>query len=447
MTVTEQTDSWRTVIESRDLDIEEADAPDDSDEPWFQVIARFTKRGFLRAIVSPGDEAVAVHVQLAVPDADEHYGERLMRHFNSVSNASWETDFNERPWVLDVQALPQKSLAVVIDTLEMVGDHIGRAESGEAAESLADEFGEDVLQADNDDVDEDGADEPTSEPTDKTPDGVFESIGDGETSQASTGDAVLDTFSIRVADGTVRVELDLVNRLDDRVEAQLLSALARTLRARFDIKLLARSLADNHGTPVVKLALESVTLGATSQATLGELSHDLGRYFERLKKFNTMGMSLLDVLSPSSTTPSSKRTPKRPKGSETRDKPDDQRRADSDDTADSGVVFSFGASQPDSTASDVIAAGDFTDSRVRREDATTPLVDVVLRHPGYTDKSMRQVLSILLDVDYFEAGKLAEQAPCVIAWGISQERAQEFKRVIERAGGRVTLVEPDSLSS
>jgi ribosomal protein L7/L12 len=465
MTVTEDINSWRTVIESRGLDLEETDAPDDSNEPWFQAIARFTKRGFLRAIVSPRDGELAVHVQLAVPGADERYAERLKRHLNSVSGVSWEAGFEERPWVLDVKALPEESLAPVVDAFELVGDHISRAESGEDADTLADDFGDEPVETDEVATNEADADEPAE----KAAGGVFESIGSDEATseetaseemaseqmaseqtskQAPTGDAVLDRFSIQVTNGTVRAELELVDRLSEQTEKQLLSALARTLRARFDIKLLARSLSEKDGKPVIKLALESATLGATSEASLGELSHELGRYFERLKKFNKMGLSLLDVLSPSSTAPSSERSQTRPerssRRSEAREESGARRETESEET---GVVFSFGGAGADSAASDVVQAGDFTDSRVRREDATTPLVDVVLRHPGYTDKSMRQVLSILLDVDYFEAGKLAKQAPCVIAWGISQERAQEFKRVIEGAGGRVTLVEPDSLSS
>jgi ribosomal protein L7/L12 len=476
MTVTEQTDSWRSVIESRGLDLEETDAPDESGEPWFQAMTRFTKRGFLRAIISPREDGLALHVQLAVPGTDDHYGKSLKRHLNSVSAASWETSFEERPWMLDVKGLPQEKLADVIDTLEMVGDHISRAESGEASDNLADEF-EQAEEAEDDKGEEASPEdqEQPEEQEEETSGGVFESIGSGEaaagnedneddeddeesTSEesgeqtgAETGDAVLDKFSIRVTNGTVRAELELVDRLDERAEHQLLSALARTLRARLDVKLLARSLGEEDGKPVVKLALEPATLGAVSETTLGELSHDLARYLERLKKFNTMGLSLLDVLSPGSAPPASERSerserrPRQAAAEQPRPRRrDDERRPDSEE---SGVVFSFGGIEPASAGSDVVQPGDFTDPRIRREDATTPLVDVVLRHPGYTDKSMRQVLSILLDVDYFEAGKLAKQAPCVIAWGISQERAQDFKRVIERAGGRVTLVEPDSLSS
>lgn len=470
MTVTEQVDSWRSVIESRDIDVEQTDAPDDSGGSWFQTITRFTKRGFLRVIVSPGDENLSLHAQLAVPGSTDGYAERLKQHLRLVSGIDWEATFDERPWVLEAKALPEEKVAPVFDAFERVAEHIGQAESGEDPAELADDFGrapdEASEPAESAESDQSGEEQSTDEEPDASG-GVFESIGDGESiedesadqADAQTGEASLDSFRVRVTDGTIRAELELADTPNERDEKELLSALARTLRARFDIKLLARTLTDKDGKPVIKLALEPATLGAATEASLGDLSHDLGRYFERLKKFNAMGLSLLDVLAPGSSAPSSapssnetpsrERSRWRPERREDREEPrvrrrEDHRAAESDS---SGVVFSFGAEDMESASTDVVAAGDFTDPRVKREDATTPLVDVVLRHPGFSDKSMRQVLSILLDVDYFEAGKLAKQAPCVIAWGISQERAQEFKRVIERAGGRVTLVEPDSLSS
>ncbi|QDG54576.1 hypothetical protein FIV42_28675 [Persicimonas caeni] len=493
--MTEQVDSWRSVIESRGIDVEETEAPDASGGSWFQTITRFTKRGFLRVTLSPGDEALSIHAQLAVPGSEDGYLDRLKQHLKLVSGSDWEMASEERPWVLEVDELPEEKVAPVFDAFERVAEHIGLAESGEDPAELADDFGRAPKEAaeetekpeENEKADEaePETDEEADEQTKAQPaasGGVFESIGGGESASDSetreeaetspdTGDANLGKFRVRVVDGTIRAELELAEQPSERAEKELLSALARTLRARFDIKLLARSLTEKDGQPVVKLALEPASLGAASEVSLGDLSHDLGRYFERLKKFNAMGLSLIDVLAPGASRPNEPArrespSPSRRERSERRRSKDEGRKAQQDRTArqeeprvrrredhraaesdSSGVVFSFGADDLEEASTDVVAAGDYTDPRVKREDATTPLVDVVLRHPGYSDKSMRQVLSILLDVDYFEAGKLAKQAPCVIAWGISQERAQEFKRVIERAGGRVTLVEPDSLNS
>ena len=91
--------------------------------------------------------------------------------------------------------------------------------------------------------------------------------------------------------------------------------------------------------------------------------------------------------------------------------------------------------------------GDFTDERLRREDATTSLVDVVLRHPGYSDKNMAKVLTLLLSVDYSEALSIIALAPCVLARGTGQERARTMKSVVEGAGGKVVLVEPDTFAT
>lgn len=92
-----------------------------------------------------------------------------------------------------------------------------------------------------------------------------------------------------------------------------------------------------------------------------------------------------------------------------------------------------------------LTPGDYTDPRLMREDATTSLVDVVLRHPGYAEEKMGHNVSILLGIDFPEAMELIETAPRVIAWGVGRDRATRFKRVIEQAGGKVVLVEPDSL--
>lgn len=89
-----------------------------------------------------------------------------------------------------------------------------------------------------------------------------------------------------------------------------------------------------------------------------------------------------------------------------------------------------------------LRAKDFTDPRLKRADATTPLVDVVLRHPGYAERATTQALGILLSVEHHRARALVEGAPCVIAWGVGREQAQTLKMVVEGAGGKIVLVEP-----
>jgi hypothetical protein len=104
-----------------------------------------------------------------------------------------------------------------------------------------------------------------------------------------------------------------------------------------------------------------------------------------------------------------------------------------------GVVLAV-ESEPE--PDDPLEAGRFDDPRLKGPDATTSLVDVVLRHPGYSDRRIGQVLSILLSIEYSGSLELINKAPTVIAWGVSRERAQTMKTVIEGAGGKVHLSEP-----
>jgi hypothetical protein len=59
---------------------------------------------------------------------------------------------------------------------------------------------------------------------------------------------------------------------------------------------------------------------------------------------------------------------------------------------------------------------------------------------------MAHNLGILLDVDFTDAMELVQDAPCLIAWGVGRERGLRFKRVIENAGGKVVLVEPETFT-
>lgn len=86
--------------------------------------------------------------------------------------------------------------------------------------------------------------------------------------------------------------------------------------------------------------------------------------------------------------------------------------------------------------------GDFEDTRLREADTNEALVDVVLRHPGYSDRRVGQVISILMSIEYHAALQLMNNAPTVIARGVAADRGASFKEVIERAGGLVQLTAP-----
>lgn len=453
---------WKTIFEDRGHDAEPVEGPvrdEEAGEPaleWFQVLTRFTQRGFMRAIVADAGEKVKAELQVALPGGDDSgYLDALTRYLQE-RGLDVEVVSEERPWTLDLLIDSDQELATLVDDFERLSGHVRRAEQSESIAALAAEWSSedgaesDTSPAESDSV-EDASDSPFESIGDDEPDEEAEPPTDDEVGdEAKTGDssrrARLDAFSLRVADGAIvlTAEADI-----DSDEAQL-DTLARSLRSklenRFDLVTRATDVAA--ADDELSLTMEPSELGATYGMPLGELCDDVARYLDRQRELADLGMSLdsvAPVRSPKSSresrSPSAERTSHGERTSRTRTEPED----DEDST---GVVFGFGEEEiaAASPSESTLEAGDYTDPRVMREDATTALVDVVLRHPGYSDRNMRQVLSILLDIDYYRAGKLIDDAPCVVAWGVSQERAREFKRVIERAGGRVTLVEPDTLA-
>jgi hypothetical protein len=90
-----------------------------------------------------------------------------------------------------------------------------------------------------------------------------------------------------------------------------------------------------------------------------------------------------------------------------------------------------------------LKSGNFDDARLSEPRSTSNLVDVVLRHPGYSDRRVGQVLSILLSIEYFAALRLMQASPIVIARAVANSRALTMQEVIEGAGGKIQLTDPD----
>lgn len=165
---------------------------------------------------------------------------------------------------------------------------------------------------------------------------------------------------------------------------------------------------------------------------MGALVADLEGFLARLEKFSDHGVDLFEYLG----------IRRDRSGPTSEPSADEEKLATSLPVAapaERPVVLGLGEAQASTGA---LRAGDFEDPRLRREDATTALVDLVLRHPGYSERRIGQVLSILLSIEYHQAVALSERAPCVIAWSVGDQRAQSFKEVIESAGGKALLVEP-----
>jgi hypothetical protein len=94
----------------------------------------------------------------------------------------------------------------------------------------------------------------------------------------------------------------------------------------------------------------------------------------------------------------------------------------------------------------LLRQGHFADARLRVDDCEDALVDVVLRHPGCSNRRIGQVLSILFSISYLDASELAERAPCVIGWRVGQQAARKIKDVVEPTGAKIVLVPTDSFA-
>lgn len=452
---------WRQTLADLDIEPRTADAPDEAEGEWFEVLSRFTRYGFMRTLVAPSEEAVRVHTQLTLPGPGAQGYLEALEASLEASAGDWTVDSTQPPAVVTGRVDSGAAFGEALGLLATVCRHVERAEAGEAPAELAADLPSvsrrsDQGPASTDTGSEIGeADAQEQETGGAAAGGVFETIGDA-TASAPEGDApgsALDLqlagFDLRVADGSIRLRVEPATDVGGPERRRLEDALRQGLTLRFDVDVAPVGEAAG----AVQLAVTPIV--EPRRGGLGELSDEIARFLARVQKFGELGMSPLEVLAPR---PGSARASNRSRG-ERRPEADaasgESRRTEPAAVAASTTEaaeaaepgeFVFGFSSDAAAAPEErLPKGEFTDRRLMREDATTPLVDVVLRHPGYSDRRIGQVLSILLDIDYFEARQTAEQAPTIIAWSIGQERAQRFKKVIERAGGKVVLVEPDSL--
>lgn len=298
-----------------------------------------------------------------------------------------------------------------------------------------------------------GDDAPSSpEDTPASPLSGFEQIGPG-TQDASAAATSIDALTLveHVIDSNGRdVDAHFIFSapLDPALRHTLEDALTRTTATRFDAYV---ELTEPREVPERSIhLLLAPALSTANERDVDALRQDCIRFARRVREFGELGVSLAELLDlerlPRPNT-SARASSTAPREEEAREEADV-----------SGFVLDLNDANPSSAYEDEtelgmparsagLTAGDFADPRLRREDATAELVDVVLRHPGYSDKNISKVLSILLSIEYSKALMLAQSAPCVIAWGIGQERALTMKNVIESGGGRVVLVEPDTFAS
>jgi hypothetical protein len=335
---------------------------------------------------------------------------------------------------------------------------------------------------------------------------VFEPIGDGsktsgqstdQTDSAGPSDVIdfnIDSYELTELDGRgAMLDISFQYAVPSSALDHFAEGLAHSLRARFDVHATLQT--DDLG-PGPKQAIRiRVEPTATAPDDL-DASEQTASYLDRVIRFQTLGVPAAETLglsNPETTSATDENTTSRPAKTDTPSEPDERTPASSaqtpgrqrdsqrtssntssdaisnqqtDESDDGGGVTLGGApsaasSNEPTTETDAsettlepaepptgpLETGHFSDSRLQRDDATTSLVDVILRHPGYRDERMAQVLSILLSLDYPDARQLVAQAPTHLAWGVGRERASRIKRVVRDSGGKVVFVEPDSIPS
>jgi hypothetical protein len=442
---------WQELADELNLDIRPCEPPEEASGSWFDLQRHFGDAGFLRLLASPDDTATTLRLEVA-PPAEELGADWVQSVASSLETrcgTGWQLQGDGPPWTLNgsLEAEAQREeLTNLLQDVDALGAHVSSPETNQAPDWLR--------------TDTPSADAP-ERGSEESGDAVFESIGDGDSeSQISQdpsdglsghgGDARLDEAVVRETDGGLEARITLDRQVSTPELETLGRGLAHTLRARFGVTANPRPVEEPAGgdrgpsTLVIRIAEMDADHAAAFDP--GEIADRLEDYFERLERFGGHGLTLADVLG---------------LGSETDDRETRSTDADDSDEQD-GVVLDLDrdtrteqTAPPEDDASDEtvlqgadagLKAGNYTDPRLMRDDADTALVDVVLRHPGYAERRMAHNLGILLDVDFTDAMELVQDAPCLIAWGVGRERGQRFKRVIENAGGKVVLVEPETFT-
>ncbi len=470
------------------------DAPT-SDSSWFQALARFARTGFLRVLLAENSAGnVEIYIQVAAGTSPE-IPALLTAALASHSQTSWTLHTAEAPFELSTvlppasdntaEASTETALRNTLVALMKLGDaiasHADQAELTPADIASALSFttpGETTRPTPQEQ--EQAANKPDELPPEHPENTLFETIGTTPSSQTQAGPNI-DHTTITQDGNHLRIALHLTILLRPSEHHELANALAHHLRARFDANVTpvpestdSESLATNHS--IIILDAEHSEEAHRNPSGHAELAKSLEAFFQKARQWAELGIDIFELVGlrhatstpdPIQFTPShapaSPRTTLEPSfgtaihSQSPRDSQNAQK-PEATESSDNGIVFDLSSqssrapssggftSAQTQNRSDALTRGDFTDPRLKRADATTPLVDLVLRHPGYSDRRIGQVLSIILSIDYHAALRLVENAPCVIAWGLARETALNYKDVIDTTGGKALLVEPDTFS-
>jgi len=467
-------DAWRELADELDLDVRPCDPPDDTTggAQWVDVLRRFGDEGFMRLLASPGATTSSLHLELAPPTGGSgpEWVQAVASELESRLETTWNVDDGGPPWTLTASVVDgpnPDNLAPFLTGLMQLGDYISSPDSAEPPEWLTPSDGsggrprsgdtessdtDGIFETIGDDADDDGSRQPAADDPDR-----------GRRLSGHGSDARLAAANVVESDGSLEATITLDREVSTAALETLGRGLAHTLRARFGVH--ARPLPAGEGsetssvTKTVSVRIDEMESDRAATFDATEMADRLDEYFGRLEKFGGHGLALADVLGLGES------ADERTQAKKPRQEPTDERSEPGGsigEPEDDGVVLNLegdasdeqslpeGADDSGETVlqgpDSGLQAGNYTDPRLKREDAETALVDVVLRHPGYAERRMAHNLGILLDVDFTDAMELVQDAPCLIAWGVGRERGLRFKRVIENAGGKVVLVEPETFT-
>lgn len=387
------------VLNAHSLTLQAVDPPEAHGGEWFSFLNVFKTRGFLRALVSWDEDEFQFFLHFAQPSFSESQGDSLTAALEERFTGTWRSFAYDGAFAIVGRVGLDAPLEILVASVIQFSESIEVDGSIHDALVTTDTVSKPASSA----VAEAPKEEETKPPETGSP---FESIGDDAPSPPAP--------SVKPTKSDIEV---LVK--DDHLEVSakpqpsatnIWSSIRRLLRGMLDVDLeLVETRHDFLQFKVFPVALGGPKL------TPAELKP---RVLELLKTSSDSPLKAEDFLQVISEGPV---------------KPS---KTGLSGAAATGVVFDL--RRPD----EALKPGDFEDPRLREPESQAALVDVVLRHPGYSDRRVGQVLSILLSIEYHVALQLMSNSPCVIATGVARDRGDTLKRMVENAGGRVLLTDP-----
>lgn len=424
---------WHEVADKLGLIFEAGESPQPRLGSWVRAYSYFARHSYLRVFFSPFDDEASILVEIALgpPGGERDVLADAFRAFlGRISPSPWSAEVNTLPWrfetTLDVEEDGLERFTALLRELMALAERFDSIDSaakwlsvlsgpGEGEEQRSSASGETVVRS-----------------------GAFEQIGGRSPAPdegRDEGEGILIATALGRFGHEVRVALGFPKIIPPTALEELLRELARHLHTKYEVQAWPAEELDGPELSLpssARTTAQIVVVPGDYGGSMGAFVADLEGFLARLEKFSAHGVDLFEYLG----IRQGRGTPA------TEPRAREEKRAASLPVAEPTerpVVLGLGEAQA-TTGS--LRAGDFEDPRLQREDATTALVDLVLRHPGYSERRIGQVLSILLSIEYHQAVALSERAPCVIAWSVGEQRAQSFKEVIESAGGKALLVEP-----